>query len=332
MDLTIKDIAKLAGVSPTAVSFVLNEKAKGNVSPQKQQHIADIIQQHGYTQNRTAKALIMRRTYRIAICYSGSLEDRAWFGNASHHILINSIASRLHEMDYGVDLIAASPQASLNALSKKLLSHKADGFLFINYEAGALEKIAFMLAHNKAPVISVGTVISSGDTEWVAVDRESSFERIVLFALEKGISRLGFLDTDISKTYSLIKQRVFERVMRGKGLSASAVGIVDVFNIKAIAETVENFIAKYPGLEGIVITDNGLAPYVQLILSGRPIEIFGFGDDIFVSMCAPPIAYMRLPMDKLAQMAVAHLLRKIEHAPDIAPLKALLPCDFVKPR
>ena len=328
MTITIKDIARLAKVSPTAVSFILNNKAAGKVSRKKQKFVAEIIRRHGYTQNWTAKALIMRRTYRIAICYSGLLEDCSWFGHASHHLLINSIASRLHKMDYGVDMIEADPQPSLNALCERLLNHRADGFIFINYEVGVLEKIAFLLTHNKVPVVSVGTAMSSGDTDWIAVDREKSFERLVLFALEKGISRLGFLDTDMSKTYSAMKQNVFERVMKARGLDASAVGIINVFNVKAIANTATDFIAKRPGLEGIVITDNGLAPIVQMILSDRPIQLFGFGDDIFVSLCNPPIPFMKLPMPRLAQAAVEHLLRKIEQK-DIAPLKTLIPCELI---
>ena len=327
--LTIKDIAKLANVSPTAVSFILNNKAAGNVSLKKQKIVNDIVRQHGYKQNRTAKALIMQRTYRIAICYGGSLEDSLLFGNTSHHLLINSIASRLHKKDYGVDMIETDPRSSLNALTERLLGHQADGFLFINYASDIIEKIAFLLTRNKVPVISAGTAIPSGETDWIAVEREKSFERILLFAMEKGIFRLGFLDTDMGKTYSAMKQRVFERIMKQKGLDCSAVEIIKIFDIKAIAETVTDFISRYPGLEGIVITDNGLAPIIQMIVAERPIKLFGFGDDVFVSLCNPPVPYMKLPMQRLAQIAVEHILSKIELQSACAPLKIFIPCELI---
>lgn len=329
MALTIKDIARLAGVSPTAVSFVLNEKAAGNVNPKKQQVIKDLIRQYGYKQNRTAKALIMRRSFRIAICYQNAPDATPWFGNASHHLLVNSIASCLHQTNYSIDLIEAAPQSSLNTLGTKLLAHNADGFLFINYAVAALEKIAFLLIHHGLPVVSVGTPASTGDIDWVAVGREISFERLVRYALERGITRLGFLDTDISKTYSVMKQDVFEKIMRERQMDATAIQIINEFGVQAIAKTVQKMMARFPDLQGIVLTDNGLAPFIQLILSGRPIQLFGFGDDIFVSLCDPPIPYMRLPIVQMAKLAVEHLMLKIEGGNNTKPLKVFIPCDLV---
>lgn len=329
MDLTIKDIARLAGVSPTAVSFVLNNKAAGNISPEKQRLVAKIVRQHGYKQNRTAKGLILRRSYRIAVCYSGPPDVHPWFGEASHHLLINHIASRLHQTDYGIDLIEASPHPSLGALGERLLAQKADGFLFINYNARRLEKLAFLLTHNKVPIISAGTPILTGDIDWVAVDREKSFERLLQYVVSQSLTRVGFLDTDLSKTYSAMKKRVFERFMNDNRLDAAAIGTIDVFKLKAIAKTVADFITKYPNLEGIVITDNGLAHIVQMIIAERPIKLFGFGDDIFVSLCEPPIPYMKLPMHQLAQAAVEQVLHKIEHPGDAVPLKTYIPCELV---
>ena len=329
MALTIKDIARLAGVSPTAVSFVLNEKAAGNVSPKNQQVIKNLIRQYAYKQDRTAKALIMGRSFRIAICYQNAPDAYPWLGNASHHLLINNIASRLHQTDYSIDLIEASPQSSLNAHGTRLLAHHADGFFFINYAVAALEKIAFLLIHHGLPVVSVGTPVPTGDIDWVAADRQISFEYLVNHALEQGITRLGFLDTDISKTYSAMKQGVFERIMHARQLDASAIQIINAFGVKAAARAVQQMITSFPDLQGIVLTDNGLAPHIQLILSDRQIQLFGFGDDIFVAQCEPQIPYMQLPMRQMAKLAVEHLLRKIERPDESAGLKTLVPCNFI---
>jgi DNA-binding LacI/PurR family transcriptional regulator len=186
-----------------------------------------------------------------------------------------------------------------------------------------------LLAHNKVPVISVGMAIPSAETDWIAVDREISFARIVNFALEKGLTRLGFLDSDRSKIFSAMKRQVFERILRQKGLDCSAAEVIEVFDIKAIGKTVTAFITQHPDLEGIVLTDNGLAPFIQMIIADRPIQLFGFGDDIFVALCNPPIPYAQLPMRQLAQMAVEHILNKIENPSNAAPLKTLIPCELV---
>ena len=47
MKMTVKELAKLAGVSPATISLVLNNK-KG-VSEKKRQEILKLIKEHGYS-------------------------------------------------------------------------------------------------------------------------------------------------------------------------------------------------------------------------------------------------------------------------------------------
>ena len=55
MELKIKDIAKKAGVSPTAVSFALN--GKDGISEKTRQKILQIVEEEGYT----SKSLMKKR-------------------------------------------------------------------------------------------------------------------------------------------------------------------------------------------------------------------------------------------------------------------------------
>jgi LacI family transcriptional regulator len=60
---TIKDIARAARVSVTAVSMALNNRP--GVSPQTRQRIAEIAERLNYRPNYIAKSLISRRSYTI---------------------------------------------------------------------------------------------------------------------------------------------------------------------------------------------------------------------------------------------------------------------------
>ena len=63
--VTIKDIAREAGVSCGTVSNVLN--AKGNVSSEKINRVQEAIAQLGYEVNEAAKTLRMQRSRTIAV-------------------------------------------------------------------------------------------------------------------------------------------------------------------------------------------------------------------------------------------------------------------------
>ena len=65
----IKDVAKVAGVSPTTVSRVLNNK--GYVSAETREHIENLIKEYNYRPNAVARSLIRKDTEMIAVILPG---------------------------------------------------------------------------------------------------------------------------------------------------------------------------------------------------------------------------------------------------------------------
>lgn len=64
---TSRDVARLAGVSHTAVSFVFNGRAEGNLSPATQERIRQAAAQLGYRPDPLARGLRRRRTAVIGL-------------------------------------------------------------------------------------------------------------------------------------------------------------------------------------------------------------------------------------------------------------------------
>jgi LacI family transcriptional regulator len=62
---TMADVGRLAGVSATTVSFVLNEKSGQTISPQTRQRVLAAVAQLDYRPNKQARALRMRHTATI---------------------------------------------------------------------------------------------------------------------------------------------------------------------------------------------------------------------------------------------------------------------------
>lgn len=63
--LTIKDIALLSGVGKSTVSRVLNHE--GHVDPRTREHVLSVIQQHGFTPSKSARAMRNQSDKVIAI-------------------------------------------------------------------------------------------------------------------------------------------------------------------------------------------------------------------------------------------------------------------------
>jgi LacI family transcriptional regulator len=64
---TAQDVADLAGVSRSAVSLVLNGRAKGHIALHKQQAIIDAARRLNYTPNAVALSLRSRRSRTIGV-------------------------------------------------------------------------------------------------------------------------------------------------------------------------------------------------------------------------------------------------------------------------
>ena len=60
------DVGRLAGVSPTAVSFVINGRV-GEVSEETRDRVLDAVRELGYRPNRAARGLRTRRSHTIGI-------------------------------------------------------------------------------------------------------------------------------------------------------------------------------------------------------------------------------------------------------------------------
>lgn len=58
----IKDVARLARVSPAAVSLVLNDKYAGQISKKNQESILKAVKQLGYRPNEMARSLVRRKS------------------------------------------------------------------------------------------------------------------------------------------------------------------------------------------------------------------------------------------------------------------------------
>lgn len=71
--MTIRQIAELAGVSPAAVSFVLN--GRPGVSPEKRQKIQWMLREYGYTIKSEAEKSIAKKQIRFIKCRSKYQQD-----------------------------------------------------------------------------------------------------------------------------------------------------------------------------------------------------------------------------------------------------------------
>ncbi|MEK3885493.1 LacI family DNA-binding transcriptional regulator [Paenibacillus sp. PL2-23] len=179
MNVTIKDIARLAGVSYSTVSKALNDSPL--VKPDTKRRIAELAEQLGYQPNFAAKSLVSRRSKTVGIVLP-SLERVALSA------LVGRINGELAERGYDVILSTLSPQPAA-ALFQRL---RMDGIV-------VFEDIPPEGRHDSAvttdiPVLSIGVSHMSG-SRFALVDakRKEAIKEAVRYLTSLGHSHIAYV-------------------------------------------------------------------------------------------------------------------------------------------
>ncbi len=101
--VTIKDVAREAGVSVATVSYVVNNRTDMRISDETRKKVLQVINLLNYTPNQSAKALATSRNRMIALSMT---PDVSILKNAEQLHLIHFLSNFLHEKNY--DLICLS--------------------------------------------------------------------------------------------------------------------------------------------------------------------------------------------------------------------------------
>lgn len=144
-NITIKDVAREAGVSVATVSYVINERSDKRISDKTRKKVLQVINLLGYVPNQSAKALATSKSGMIALYVS---PDFSVLKNAEQLHFINFFSSFLHEKNY--DLIYLS-----NTYTEKF--DHADAILCYDISSEYFHQIG---DNNFAPLLALDCMIN----------------------------------------------------------------------------------------------------------------------------------------------------------------------------
>ena len=87
--VTIKDIAREAGVSIATVSYIINNRKDQQISPETKNKVLQVINLLNYTPNKAAKSLVTKQTQTIALycAQANSVLEKAEQLNFIQHLV-----------------------------------------------------------------------------------------------------------------------------------------------------------------------------------------------------------------------------------------------------
>lgn len=212
---TIKDVAKKAGVSITAVSFVINN-VPVPLSERTKQKIREAIKELGYVPNRSARTLAKRRTETIALLFRQPLSSLSP-GVPSLQILAG-VGARVALSGHRLLLI---PPSSTNdeevSLARKLNRGEADGAIVVgpirldDPSIKQLEEMDF-------PIILMGYHPEAKRISCIDIDNFGGAYKGVDYLAKLGHERIGFIGSPLIYSYAVERFEGYKKALEDNGL------------------------------------------------------------------------------------------------------------------
>jgi len=306
---SIKDIARLAGVSHSTVSRALRNSPL--ISSETTALIHRIAHEAGYTPSAAARSLVTRRTAAIGVVVTTIADPFA-------AEVVAGVEDAAAERDYSVILAnsGADPAREVKVV-RSFEERRVDGIIVTSSRVGA--SYLETLSQTRVPIVLINNQHPSEFLHSVMIDNVAASRQAVRHLLDLGHRRIGYIgdrfgcqsDSERLNGYrsALTRAGVARRseyVAYGNGKPDGGVAAMEALLALPSPPTAifcYNDMTALGALRAIA---------ARRLRVPRDLSVVGF-DDLFVAQySSPPLTTVRQPMHEMGRLALATLLKIIE--------------------
>lgn len=303
--IRIREVARLAGVSPATVSRVINGTAK--VNEDKRQRVLEVIRQTDFVPNEVARSLF-RKSANIIGLIIPSIRNPYFTQMAS---VIDEVAKecgfRLFLCNVGNDLVQT--RAALQMLS----SMNANGVIVGTTRPEIREE----LENYPVPVILLDTLFEVGQVSaYVYCDYYQGGRMAMEHLLECGCENIVCIRGPEGVFSADTRYQGYVDVCRERGIRLQVLGCD--YDFDAGLAMTEELLRTYPDVDGILACNDMVAISIYKILYKKnisvpeQIQLIGFDDITFSSLITPELTTIHQPIQEMAQRAAELILEGID--------------------
>ena len=326
----MKDVADLAGVSRTTVSFVLNNVPDSNIPEATQERVWAAVEELGYRPNWMARGLRSQRTHTI-----GFISDVvATTPHANHMIQGAQDLAWEHETLLLLVNIGDSQEMKMAAVTM-MLERQVEGIIYATMyhrEAHPPEII------EEVPTVMLDCYVADRSLPSVVPDEVQGAYTAVSHLIAKGHNRIGYLQNDDLVDAAVLRQEGYKRALADNKIPFDENLVESVSDRHGYDGAMA--LLKQPDRPTALFVFNdrmamGAYDAVRNLNLNIPedIAIIGYDNqELIAPALYPALTTMELPHYKMGHWAVEQLLEMIDN-PDVRPPKAeqyKMECPFIE--
>lgn len=315
MPSTIKDVARLSGVSISTVSRVFSGAA--NVKDESKQKVLAAVKELNYHPNEIARSLVDGSTKTIGLILSASEDTVSVNGFFTKATM--GISHYAQECGYNVMIAFADDQKKeMTCIKNYISSRNVDGIiLFANREN---DKCIAFLRNSGMPFAVIGKPDNNSNCLWVDNDNVGAAVKAIRYLLKKGHRRIGFIKGPDGYHVSDDRYLGYLEALKDNGIKVdkSIVSSNADFTIEAGFEAAEKIFSNlapenYP--TAVMSSDDLQAIGVLRFLYKQQlknISIMGFNNISLTEFTTPNITSVDVNPQKLGEYAMKMIVEYLE--------------------
>ena len=306
---TIKDVARMAGVSMSTVSKYINGK---NVRPECADAIRSAIESLDYRVNPFARSLKTQRSNSVGILLPDI--SAPFFGS-----VVTALDRTLREHGYHTLICCYSANHSLERDKLQyLISTGIAGLLYIPEDLSS-EEYYELTANCNIPLVQIDRLIQGVTSDAVLVNNADAVYAATCELIRRGHRRIGLISGPKFVFSAKERQVGFLRALSDHGILFDEELFYSQEHIFATGyQGCENFLSLSEPPTAILSTNYDITLGLITAIHDRglripeDIDVFGFDCVNVCTMMKPPLPVVSQPEQLMGQTAAQYLIQRLE--------------------
>lgn len=325
----IRDVARKAGVSVSAVSRALNDYP--DINAETKSRILRIARELHYLPAASAKQLVTKRSHTVGVFYADPE------GPGLKHMHIATVLDEFKRAmgTYGFDLMlfanTKAPFDRANMLDR--VRHRdVDGVLVLG---DPLEDVSELLSSN-TPVVGVDYTVAGQRVGSVTSDNRRAMYDMVGRLYRNGYRKMGYITGALTMSVSVERLQGFNSGMAAANLTSNPAWIVPgAFTLDGGRQAAERFVRMDSLPEVILCAADVTAIGVLQVFDREGIRVpqdvslVGFDDVEAATYVRPQLTTIRQDTHQLGTVAARTLVELIENEDLLTPQHFVLPTEII---